>query len=198
MKSKKLSVVFITLLLVGCSTQVEPVLMVDIEPENTSAILNAVQEDAVEESTEEEMTEEMEEAKEETSNSFSSESNLTVPTSITQPEQREPEVKKEEEKKPDPKPNPEPVIEVPVPQPDPPKPEPTPAPAPEKPKEEPKKTFVLPANWSNSDEHHEYYLTTAEAAARVRELWDQRKDAGYSELFDAETNTTYAWVTWWE
>lgn len=190
MKSKKLSVVFITLLLVGCSTQVEPVLMVDIEPENTSAILNAVQEDAVEESTEE--------AKEETSNSFSSESNLTVPTSITQPEQREPEVKKEEEKKPDPKPNPEPVIEVPVPQPDPPKPEPTPAPAPEKPKEEPKKTFVLPANWSNGDEHHEYYLTTAEAAARVRELWDQRKDAGYSELFDAETNTTYAWVTWWE
>lgn len=196
MKSRKLSVVFISLLLIGCSARTDPVLLVEPTQNDTESTQSTIQETIVDEENAEELLEE--ETKEETSNSFSSESNSPVPSSNEQPKPKAPEVKKEEEKKPDPKPAPDPVIEVPAPQPEPPKPDPTPTPAPESPKEEPKKTFVLPANWSNGDEHHEYYLTTAEAAARVKELWNQRKDAGYSELYDAETNTTYAWVTWWE
>ena len=201
MRINKLILVFILLMLTGCTSKEKPVDVNDSNPtEEIEETIVAEAEHTENETEKESISDEtngvVEEKKEKhDDNNFSSESNTRNSPKENQPsdppkpkepihESKEPEIVPIEE--------PEPLIE-------PPKIEPVkPDPEPEKPVEEPKKEFVLPANWINGTEHNEYYLTTSEAAARVKALWEQRIDAGYSELYDAETSTTYAWVTWWE
>ena len=197
MKSKLLLVVFAALLLVGCANNQESGLLTNNHKELSST--KTLQVPLIQN---EEIDEIVEKDEEEINNSFSSDSKTQHSSSNKTNEdgktQNDHGTKEEDYT---PKDASKPSADVPTPEPEQPVPAPVPDPSPEPtpvPKDEPKKQFILPSNWTNGDEHNEYYLSLDEAVARVNELWSQRIDAGYSQLYDAETDTTYTWVTWWE
>lgn len=197
MKSKLLLVVFAALLLVGCTNNQESGLLTNNQKELSST--KTLQVPLIQN---EEIDEIVEKDEEKINNSFSSDSKTQHSSSNKTNEDRKTQNDhgtKEEDYTP--KDASKPSTDVPTPEPEQPVPAPVPDPSPEPtpvPKDEPKKQFILPSNWTNGDEHNEYYLSLDEAVARVNELWSQRIDAGYSQLYDAETDTTYTWVTWWE
>lgn len=197
MKSKLLLVVFATLLLVGCANNQESGLLTNSHKELSTT--KALQVPLIQN---EEIDEIVEKDEEEINNSFSSDSKMQYSSSNKTNEDRKTQNDygtKEEDNTP--KDDFKPSADVPTPEPEQPVPAPVPDPSPEPtpvPKDEPKKQFILPSNWTNGDEHNEYYLSLDEAVARVNELWSQRIDAGYSQLYDTKTDTTYTWVTWWE
>lgn len=198
MKSKLLLAVFAALLLVGCTNNQESGLLTNNHKE-----LSSTKTLRVPLMQYEEIDEIVEKDEEEINNSFSSDSKMQYSSSNKTNEDRKTQndhgTKEEEDNTP--KDDFKPSADVPTPEPEQPVPAPVPDPTPDPtpvPKDEPKKQFILPSNWTNGDEHNEYYLSLDEAVARVNELWSQRIDAGYSQLYDAETDTTYTWVTWWE
>lgn len=197
MKSKLLLAVFAALLLVGCTNNKESGLLTNNHKELSST--KTLQVPLIQN---EEIDEIVEKDEKEINNSFSSDSKMQYSSSNKTNEDRKTQNDhgtKEEDNTP--KDDFKPSADIPTPEPEQPVPAPVPDPSPEPtpvPKDEPKKQFILPSNWTNGDEHNEYYLSLDEAVARVNELWSQRIDAGYSQLYDAETDTTYTWVTWWE
>ena len=192
MKSKLLLAVFAALLLVGCTNNQESGLLTNNHKELSST--KTLQIPLIQYEEIDEIVEKDEEEINYSKMQYSS-SNKTNEDRKTQNDHGT----KEEDNTP--KDGFKPSADVPTPEPEQPVPAPVPDLAPDPtpvPKDEPKKQFILPSNWTNGDEHNEYYLSLDEAVTRVNELWSQRIDAGYSQLYDAETDTTYTWVTWWE